>query len=308
MRLDLTQLRTFYESVRLGSYTAAAVRLHISQSAVSHAVAKLEQSVGRALVEWRARKLCLTDEGEALMEVCGRVFTELEEAESRLINPEQTLVRTVRLGAPVEFGSTVLLLKLSPLLEENPWLRLDFTFSHNLFEPLVRKEVDLAVDCRLHVHPELERCELFREKYVVIASPAFLAASPVHSPLDLGSLPVLSLDKQGQWWGNLLEALPVKKRPVLRRIMEINHLRGIIHAALLGLGLGLVPKYTVLEELDRGSLLSLFPRLPLLEDRFALYEHRGLKRRPGNRLVAQFMQSLDASEFGDAIGPLRARA
>jgi DNA-binding transcriptional LysR family regulator len=302
MRLDLSQLRAFHEAVRLGSYTAAAARLHVTQSAISHAVAKLEQAVGKPLIAWRARKLHLTEEGAALMDSCGRIFAELEEAEARLSQPGVSIVRTFRLGAPVEFGATVLLPKLRPLLEANPLLHFDFYFSHNLLEPLLRQELDLAVDCRWHVHPELLRTELFREKYVVVASEQFLSNHSVHRPCDLERIPVLSLDKQGQWWGNFLGALPREELPVLRRVVEINHLRGIIHAALLGLGLGLVPKYTVIEELKSGRLMSLFSELPLLEDKFAIYEHRALAGRPATQLVSRFLQSLDASEFGDAIG------
>lgn len=302
MRLDLTQLRHFFEAVRLGSYTEAARRLHVTQSAISHAVSKLEQSVGVPLVVWRARRLALTDEGEMLHQTCERVFAQLEELETRLASQDDPVVRTIRIGAPVEFGAAVLLRKLRPFIEDHPELHLDFHLSHQLLEPLLRKELDLAVDCRSHLHPDLERTDLFREKYCVVAAPVFLARQRVQTPLDLGPLPVLSLDKQGQWWGNLLGALPEAERPVLRRIVEVNHLRGIIHAAQEGLGLGLVPKYAVLRELAESRLEVLFPELPLLEDRFSLYQRRSLAGRPGNRLVTQFLASLDMSELGDAIG------
>ena len=62
-RLDLSKLEVFLEATRDGNYTAAARRLHVTPSAVSHAVRKLEESVGRDLVEWRRRRMALTGEG-----------------------------------------------------------------------------------------------------------------------------------------------------------------------------------------------------------------------------------------------------
>lgn len=302
MRLDLYQLRTFLEATRLGSYTEAARRLHVTQSAVSHAVAKLEASAGQPLVEWRARRMVLTPAGDALRAGCERIFSELALLEEKLIDPDGELLRTFRIGAPVEFGVTVLMRKVRPLLDAWPQLRLDFRFSHHLLEPLLRQEIDLAIDCIAHQHPALQRTELFRELYVMVASPSFLASQPVRNPREIATRPVLSLDKEGVWWNRVILSLPEAERPELTRIVEINHLRGIIHAAQEGLGIGLVPKYAVLDDLARATLTVLFPEIPLLEDRFFIYQLVARAKREANRRITEFLLQLDASEFGDAIG------
>lgn len=301
MPMDLYQLRTYLEATRRGSYTEAARRLHITQSAVSHAVAKLENSVGCPLVEWRARRMVLTPAGEALRAGCERIFSELTALEERLADPGQGLLHTFRLGAPVEFGVTVLMRKVRLLLEAWPQLHLDFLLSHHLLEPLLRQEVDLAIDCIVHQHPALQRTELFRELYVIVASPGFLASQPVTTPGDLARRPILSLDKEGAWWDRVLLSLPEIERPELARIVEINHLRGLINAAQEGLGVGLVPKYTVLEDLERGVLTTLLPEFPLIEDRFFIYQLIARAGREDNRRVTDFFMQLDTSEFGDAI-------
>ncbi len=66
----------------------------------------------------------------------------------------------------------------------------------------------------------------------------------------------------------------------------------------------MVPKYTVLEDLARGTLKVLFPEVPLLEDRFFIYQLTIREGREDNRRVTDDLQNLDASEFGDAIGKL----
>jgi len=304
MRLDLNKLQVFLEAARMGNYTAAARHLHVTQSAVSHSIRKLEAGVGQQLVEWRARRFTLTDEGEYLYRVCERVFRDLEDAEQRLLERSQKVTYTVVLGVTVEFGTMVLIRRMRPLLERHPGLHIDFRFSHNLIQPLLRDEIDLAVDCKPHLHPSVEHTSLFREKYVVIASPEFLEQHVIETPLDLQHHPVLSMDKQGDWWGNLIKALPPSGRPVLRRIVQINHIRGIINAALDGMGVGLVPMYTVLGELADSSLDVLFPDLKLLEDTFCIYQKKGRADREKNQLVTQYLSSLKPDEFGDSICPI----
>lgn len=300
MELDLNKLYVFREAARTGSYTGAAQRLHVTQSAVSHSIRKLERSIGRRLVEWNARRLQLTEPGERLYEACERVFSELEEVEEQLVDGEDSRVN-VCLGANVEFGTTVLIRKMGPLLQAHPELHVDYRFSHSLEGPLLRDEIDLAVDCRSHNHPSVESLPLFREAYVAIASDAFLARQAIRTPHDLEEVVVLSLDKAGDWWGNLQRVLPPEQRPAFRRIVQVNHIRAIINAALDGQGVGFVPLYTVLQELDDGRLRQLFPDLSLLEDRFSIVQKRNRAHRLKNRLVTEYLLGLDASEFGDAI-------
>ncbi len=300
MDLDLNQLRTFHAVARAHSYTRAAKRLHVTQSAVSHAMRKLEDSVGRPLVERRGRGFTLTADGRYLLDVCERIFGELERAQAQLSEDAPGRHRVV-LGATVEFGTTVLLGRLGPFLEEHPEIHLDFLFSHNLVQPLLRGEIDLAVDCAAHAHPAVVSTDLFRERYSVIAAPAFLARHAVEVPLDLEPLPVLSLDAEGEWWDRVLRGLPTSGRPQLRRLVTVNHIRGIINAAKAGLGVGLVPTYTVLRELEDGRLRALFPDRELLEDRFRIVCRHNRQDWPPVVALRDFLLSLDSGELGDAI-------
>ncbi len=299
MDLDLNQLRVFHQVARANSYTRAAQALHVTQSAVSHAMRKLESRVGRPLVRRRGRGFELTADGRYLLEVSERIFGELEEAQRHLLDdaPTQRLV----LGATVEFGTTVLVSRLAPFVEAHPEIHLDLYFSHHLVEPLLRDEIDLAVDCNPHLDPRVRSTDLFRETYSVIASPGFLDRCGLERPEDLGDRPVLSLDPQAEWWARVLRALPPDRRPILRRVVALNHVRGIINATLAGMGVGLVPTYTVLPELSDGRLCALFPDLRLQEDRFRIVLKLQREERPAVRAMADFLLELDPGEYGGAI-------
>jgi DNA-binding transcriptional LysR family regulator len=308
VRLDLAKLEVFLEAARCGNYTAAARKLHVTQSAVSHAIRKLEAGLGRGLVEWRRRRFALTDDGEYVRQVCERVFHDIGQAEQELASRVPGRAQSIVVGATVEFGTTVLVRKLKPLLDAAPWLRLDFRFRDDLAPMLLADEIDLAIDCTPHAHPSIQATRLFREKYLMVASPAFLARYPVRRTIDLERVPVISLDKDGAWWGNALRSIPGLRRPIPGRIIEVNQVRGMVHAALEGYGVALLPKYTVLGKVARGELKALFPRLRLLEDWFCVYQKRANAGREKNRAVTDFLRRLDMSEFGDAITPSRAPA
>ncbi len=305
-RLEPARLRIFFEATRCGSYTAAGRRLHITPSAVSHAIRALEDTAGRRLIEWRHRRLTLTDDGEYVREVCERVFQDLDQAEHVLSTRAPGGTQVITIGATVEFGTTVLVRKLRPLLDAVPWLRLDFRFRDDLEALLLADEIDIAVDCASHTHPSLSVTRLFREKYLIVGSPRFLRAHRVRRPLDLERVPVISFDREGAWWANALRSIPGRHRPVLRQIIEIDQVRGMVHAALEGYGVALLPKYTAIGKVARRELTALFPRLRLLEDWFSVSQKRTSAVRVKNRVVTDFLLHMDVTEFGDAIsGPSR---
>ena len=295
-QLDLHQLRAFHALGLTGSFTGAARRLNLTQSAISHAITKLEASCDNSLVDRRARELRLTEAGARLWQACEQVFATLESAGESLEGPGAA--GRLRLGATVEFGSSILMRHIQPFLAANPGLEIDFTLSHDLLAPLLRDDLDLVIDCREHFLPELDKLPLFRETYLVAGSPAFRAERGIQDARDLGPCPILSLDKAGAWWHRLLLALPEGERPAFTRIIQVDHLRGMINAAAGGLGAVLAPTYSVLGELERGDLAPLLPAIRPVEDRFSIYQKRAKASLRRHRLLTDYLQGLSPAEFG----------
>ncbi len=293
--LDLYQLRAFHALGTTGTFTRAARKLNLTQSAVSHAVAKLEAGAGALLVERRGREPRLTEEGRRLFQACEEVFATLEAAAEDL-----GLAKAggrLRLGATVEFGSSILMRHMGPFLADHPDLEIDFTLAHDLLTPLLRDDLDIAIDCREHLLPDLEKVPWFIETYVVAAAPSFLASGGVARPADLEARPVLSLDKAGAWWHRFLLALPEADRPEFHRIIEVNHIRAMINAAVEGLGVLLAPTYSVLGELERGALRAVLPGVRPREDRFFIYQKKRRAALERHRLLTEYLRTLTPPEF-----------
>ena len=297
MNLDLYQLRTFFTVARTLNFTEAAKRLHVTQSAVSHALRKLERSAGEELLGKAGGKFSLTEPGRILYKACETVFYELEKAEELIAGNKDGGAGVIRLGATVEFGTTLLVKYLKGFINRNPGIHIDFQFKHELLRPLLNDELDIIIDCDDHKADGIEKRPLFREEYAVIASGEFIRKNGLKDPAALAACNILSLDKGGLWWGNFLNSLPRNGRPEFKKITEINHVRGIINAAIESLGAGFVPKYCVLKELKAGTLKNVFPRLELLEDHFSLYQktkRAGLER---HRRLADYLANIKATHL-----------
>jgi DNA-binding transcriptional LysR family regulator len=93
-------------------------------------------------------------------------------------------------------------------------------------------------------------------------------------------------------------AVPDPEQPLMDRIIEVNHIRAMIHAAIEGMGALLVPRYSVLEELRRGDLVALFPAICPAEDRFSIYQKKVKAGHEKQRLLTRYLQSLSPAEFG----------
>jgi len=169
--IELQPLYTFFVTATSPTFTEAAERLNLSQSAVSHAISKLERSIGTKLLVRDQTPIRLTEAGETLFQTSDRMFLDLQRCQDLLCQDEtRPLTGRLRLGTTVEFGNSVLARKIAPFLREHPLIEPSFTFSHELLKPLLADELDVIIDCRAHAREELSQVALFRERYVLVRS------------------------------------------------------------------------------------------------------------------------------------------
>ena len=145
--LDLDLVRTFVAVVEAGGFTRAGERMNRTQSTVSQQVRRLEDDLGRRLIE-RDRAggaVVPTDEGEILLGYARRLLDLSSQARAALLNPGAVAV--VRLGVPEDFSSRRLTGLLSGFPRTHAGLRLDTTsgWSAELCRLLEGGDLDLAL-------------------------------------------------------------------------------------------------------------------------------------------------------------------
>ncbi len=273
MGLDIHYLKTFYYLGLEKNYTKTAKRLFITQSAVSHSIKKLEASVGVNLIEKnkQQKKFALTEYGEMLFKVCETVFTQINNIEEIIQNRSQEKEISVKIGANVEFGSTFLINNMKKFISDNLNYHIDYLFHHSLFDKLLRNDVDIIIDCIPHFDESVEPIFLCDEPYAVISSPEYAEINSLKSIKDFSKAQVLSIDSEGIWWEKFMSVALKEEQISLGNPIIINHIRGLINGVLNGIGISLVPKYTVKKELKEGLLVEVFKDIKTIDDKFYIY-------------------------------------
>lgn len=138
-------LRTFLVVVETTNFSAAAQRVGRTQSAISAAIKKLEDTIGEALFERGARGVVLTRQGVQLVPYARRVIDLLSEAAATIRS--KPLGGPVRIGIPEEYSQTVLPAALAAFAVRHPAVEVTISCDYTVrnIAALERDELDLAV-------------------------------------------------------------------------------------------------------------------------------------------------------------------
>ncbi|MFI2031069.1 LysR family transcriptional regulator [Streptomyces buecherae] len=145
--LHLDRLRTLYAVARHGSVSAAADGLHVTTSAVSQQLAKLERETGQQLLAKNGRGVRLTDAGRLLADHASRILSQVELAQADLEAQRGQAVGELVLGAFPTAARGLFPTALARLREEHPQLRAHLREMEpdESIPAVVRGDVDLAV-------------------------------------------------------------------------------------------------------------------------------------------------------------------
>lgn len=174
IKLDsLHLMETFLRVCETGSFTAAARLLEVSPSALSKAVARLEETLGARLIRRTTRRLSLTEEGQLFMETCRQVLADIEDVEMKLTQGRSMPSGRLRIQASVAFGRIVIVPLLLELLGTNPDLRIDLDLSDRAVS-LFDGQYDAAVRVGGTIDDKLIARKLGHIAMVTVASPTYL--------------------------------------------------------------------------------------------------------------------------------------
>ncbi|MDN0083906.1 LysR substrate-binding domain-containing protein [Crenobacter sp. SG2305] len=168
--LQLDWLKCFVAVVDAGSLSSAAGEVHRSQSAVSMQLKKLEEALGRRLLERDSRKLQLTPEGQTLLGYARRILDLHAEAQVALNGEE--LTGRVRLGVPDDYAAKYLTPALKRFAPRHSGVEIELSCeqSTSLIPRVARGDLDLALVSRDHAR---RGTLLFHEPMVWVGSAQF---------------------------------------------------------------------------------------------------------------------------------------
>ncbi len=188
--LDRNHLEVIRAVEQYGSVTAAARHLHLTQSALSHTIRKLEQGLGTALWWREGRQLRLTQAGEFLLNTANRLLPQLEHAEARLRQFATGERGSLRIGMECHPCYQWLLKVVSPFLAQWPDVDVDVKqkFQFGGLGALLDYEIDLLVTPDPLYRPGLAFEPVFDyEQVLVIPRDHPLSGRDFACPEDLGN-------------------------------------------------------------------------------------------------------------------------
>ncbi len=244
--IDWDKLRVFYNVVESGSFTHAATRLQIGQSAISRQISSLENRVGGPLFHRHARGLLLTEQGELLFQTAREVFSDLAMAQARITEDDHVPHGSLKIAAPVGFGSTWITPRIHRFLKLHPNLCLTLRLSDDPVDLTVH-ESDVAITVSLTEDKDLIYRKLLSRTLYIYSSPTYLFKFGV--PLTLEDLDhhrlIVFSDKELIPFNNVNWLLTGGTAPDVKReaYLSINNLFGIARAVEGGSGIACLPPY-----------------------------------------------------------------
>jgi len=261
----LKDILPFVASVECGSFTAAAERLHVTGSAVSKSVSRLETRLGSRLLERTTRSLHLTDAGSAYYQTCLRILEDLAEAEAVLAAQRIIPSGRLRLAVPTTYGRLNVMPLLMPFCQQHPELALSLSLSDR-FVDLFEEGVDVAV--RIGGAPDLPASlgwrNMGREQMQFCASPAYLdrEGRPENEAALLNHPAILyeRVDGSTKPWLFTTEDGQTHWREVPFRL-AVGDVDAQLQAVIAGLGVAQMPSWLIQRAVAAGELEIILPQL-----------------------------------------------
>jgi DNA-binding transcriptional LysR family regulator len=255
-RGHLDHLVAFVAVGRERNFTKAAVKLGVSQSALSHTIRELEERLGVRLLTRTTRSVAPTEAGERLLRNIGPRFDEIE-AELEAVRELRTKpAGTIRITATEFAIDTVLLPKVAPLLREYPDIRVEMIVDYGLTD-IVAQQYDAGVRSGEQVAKDMIAVRIGPDmRMAVVGAPAYFKSRPEpKTPQDLigHNCINLRLPTHGVYaWE--FEKANRELRVRVEGQLTFNGTAQLLNGALAGCGLAYVPEGLVTEHVAKGRL------------------------------------------------------
>ncbi len=252
--MKLQQLETFFWTVRLGSFAAAADRLNATHSAVSMRLRELERHFGTELFDRSHRTARLTPKGRELMEYASRILDLSTEVEHRMKAPD-TISGVVRFGVAEVVTTSWLPALITLIATRYPNVQLEI--EEALTSDLMRSLDDGALELILAPgHTNMANAatlSLGTVEFVWMASPALKLEKRPYRAAELAQWPIIGL-KQNSFHYATIENMFQREHARYRYLARCKSLTVVASMAMAGMGISYLPRRSYEAEIARGRL------------------------------------------------------
>ena len=257
--MELAHSRALIAVSELGSFSKAGERLHLSPPAVFAQIHQLEAELGEKLYERAGRKLVLTPAGRLAMEYCRRLLLVNDEAVAAVRQLNAVKRGSLYLGCGPHLSVSIIPHLLRAYIAEHPnvELRLITGSDQALFEDLYARKVDILLMNLPVDEPDLVQDPLWRYEMVFVVPPDDPAANQgAISAAELSARPFILYQRSVVIESAIRQfCVAVGFEPKV--VMQNDQADSIKELVKLGLGVSLLPLWSVSDDVRRGTLRTL---------------------------------------------------
>lgn len=249
----LAALQAFETIARRKSFSLAAEELHLTPSAVSHQVAKLESLLNVRLFERSARGVELTPAGQQYLQRVASALGAIHTATEDLRHGVQD---TLYVHSSPSFASLWLMPRIARFAQRHPGISLVLSASH-VHSDFQLGQMDIDIRYGLPTWPHLEVEPIFTEKILPLASPEFIRHQALHAPADLLRVPLIQSSVSVVQWSDWFGRFCPDQRPE-RMGLRFDRAMMSLDAAVQKLGVALESASIGQSMIDSGKLQAVF--------------------------------------------------
>ena len=262
----LNAVRAFEAAARHLSFNRAAEELHVTPSAISHQISSLEAFLKLQLFHRKTRQVELTSEGQRYLSPLREALDMINTATEQLLSKTQATPLTM--STVPAFTSRWLLPRLPAFQIAHPEIEVRLITTVEMVD-FSRSDVDLAIRRGSGTWPGLESHYLMTVKLVPVCSPALIEKKPLRRPEDLRDHTLLHVLPVFGEWRAWLDAAGVTDIDAEQGPKFLDYLLAL-EAAVAGLGVAILDKHVVTDDLERGRLLIPFDVETITESAYYL--------------------------------------
>jgi DNA-binding transcriptional LysR family regulator len=255
---DLRQLRALAAVAEEGSFTLAARKLYVTQSAVSHSLRSLEEQLGCRLLDRAGKRVSVTAEGDILLRRTKRVIQELEEATRELDGLRRWGQTTIRVGAPHSLCHSMIPGVLREFRDCFPRCEpsVESGETADLLEKLEQGELDLVVGIKPKNHDAEGYRPMFTDRLCFAVSPFHPWAAKGGDIAGTISAQQFIIYAKATDTHRMIEEWMEKMAGKVRSPLVIGDMQAIKQMAKLGTAVGIVASWVAARDVADGTLIA----------------------------------------------------
>jgi DNA-binding transcriptional LysR family regulator len=284
----ILNINTFIRVARLGSFSAAAREVKAATSVVTKRISQLEKEIGAKLINRSTRGLALTAAGERYLPHFVRLLSAHDEIFNGLDVSRHRVEGLLRIQTPPTITSMFLGDMLTNFQLQNPRVDMDIILMERSANPL-EESFDIALGAWPISYPNVIDVPLCRYELVTVCAPAYLRdkEKPVH-PTELVDHQCLTTVLFRTTWGFTHERGSMTVEVHSR--MQSSDSRMVRDAARMGMGITILPRFLVNDDLREGTLVALLEDFPVTVYWLKALVPRIKMNRPAVRSLVTFLK------------------